>query len=272
MSLALAYPPEAPGRALLWGLALSLALHAVAVSVLSQTEAAPAALVAAGAGGEDLDTLEAIAATFVDLTPQIQLPEPAMTLPLTAPVIDIPEVRLPDPVLLPPEPPKITPPKVAEDKPKPPPPKPKPERRERAEKPKQAKPAPERSESRAAARAAGSGAGAQAGTGGTDAQATVAAGTVKSQLAKWGATIRTRIERRKSYPAAAGRASGSVGLALRVGRDGALLSAAVNRSSGHPALDAAALAAVQKAGRFPAAPAELAKPSYAFSISVKFSR
>ncbi|WP_444430640.1 hypothetical protein ACTTAM_06215 [Rhodobacter capsulatus] len=41
MSLALTDPPEVPGRALLWGLALSLALHAVAVSVLSQTEAAP---------------------------------------------------------------------------------------------------------------------------------------------------------------------------------------------------------------------------------------
>ncbi|KQB14068.1 TonB family protein [Rhodobacter capsulatus] len=270
MSLALTDPPEAPGRALLWGLALSVALHAVAVSVLSQTEAAPAALVAAGAGGEDLDSLDAIAATFVDLAPQITLPEPEMTLPLTAPVIDIPEVRLPDPVLLPPEPPKITPPKVAEDKPKPPPPKPKPE--PRAEKPKQAKPAPAQSESRAASRAAGSGAGAQAGTGGADAQATVSAGTAKSLLSKWGATIRTRIERRKSYPAAAGRAAGSVGLALRVSRDGGLISAAVNRSSGHPALDAAALAAVQKAGRFPAAPAELAKPSYAFSISVKFSR
>ena len=103
-------------------------------------------------------------------------------------------------------------------------------------------------------------------------QVTVAAGTVKSQLAKWGATIRTRSGRREGWRAGAGRAAGAGGRARRVGRGGGRGAAAVNRSSGHPALDAAALAAVQKAGRFPAAPAELAKPSYAFSISVKFSR
>ena len=267
MSLALADPPEAPTRALLWGLAVSLALHGVAVAVLSDTEAAPSALVAAGAGGEDLDTLEAIAASLVDLTPQIALPEPEMTLRLTAPVIDIPQVKLPDPVLLPPEPPKI-----AVEKPKPAPPKPKPVPREKAEKPKREKPAKQPSESRAAARAAGSGGAAQAGTGGAEAQATVSAGTTKSLLSKWGATIRTRIERRKSYPTAAGRASGSVGLALRVASDGTLQAASVNRSSGNAALDAAALAAVRKAGKFPAAPTELTKPSYAFSIAVKFSR
>jgi len=70
---------------------------------------------------------------------------------------------------------------------------------------------------------------------------------------------------------AAGRASGSVGLASRVGRDGTLQSAAVSRSSGHPALDAGALAAVQKAGKFPAAPQGLGKQSYSFSVAVKFS-
>ncbi|MBZ4023736.1 hypothetical protein CKO11_14880 [Rhodobacter sp. TJ_12] len=98
------------------------------------------------------------------------------------------------------------------------------------------------------------------------------AGRVKSLTAKWGATIRARIERRKSYPSAAGRASGSVGLALRVGRDGALVSASVNRSSGHAALDAAALAAVRRAGRFAPAPEGLTQPSYAFSLAVEFAR
>ncbi|WP_444453655.1 energy transducer TonB family protein [Rhodobacter capsulatus] len=267
MSLALSDRPEGPGRALLLGLVVSVVVHGLAVTVLSQTEAAPSALVAAGAGGEELESIEAIAATFVDLAPEIRLPEPEMALPLTAPVIDIPQVRLPDPVLLPPEPPKI-----AVEKPKPAPPKPKPVRREKVEKPKQAKPAKEQSESRAASRAAGSGGAAQAGTGGAEAQATVSAGTTKSLLSKWGATIRTRIERRKSYPSAAGRASGSVGLALRVGRDGTLQAASVNRSSGHAALDAAALAAVRKAGKFPAAPTELTKSSYTFSVAVKFSR
>ena len=272
MSLALSERPEAPSRALLLGLAVSVAVHALAVTVLSQTEAAPAALVAAGAGGKDLDSFEAITAALVDLAPEIRLPAPEMALPLTAPVIDIPQVNLPDPVLLPPEPPKIAaekptpaPPKNLQPKPKPVPP-------DRVEKLRQAKPAPQQSESRAAARAAGSGGAAQAGTSGADAQATVSAGTAKSQLSKWGASIRSRIERRKSYPTAAGRASGSVGLALRVGRDGTLQSASINRSSGNAALDAAALAAVRKAGKFPAAPTELTKPSYAFSISVTFRR
>ena len=265
MSLALPERPEGPGRALLLGLAISVVVHGLAVTLLSQTEAAPAALVSAGAGGADLDSLEAIAASFVDLAPEIRLPEPELALPLTAPVIEIPQVKLPDPVLLPPEPPKI-----AVEKPKPPPPKPKP--REKVEKPKQAKPAKAPSESRAAARAAGSGGAAQAGTGGAEAQATVSAGTAKSLLSKWGATIRSRIERRKSYPTAAGRASGAVGLALRVGRDGTLQAASVNRSSGNAALDAAALAAVKKAGKFPAAPPELTKPSYAFSVAVTFRR
>ncbi|PYF11849.1 outer membrane transport energization protein TonB [Rhodobacter viridis] len=267
MSLALSERPEGPGRALLLGLAVSVAVHAVAVTVLSQTEAAPSALVAAGAGGEDLDSIEAIAAAFFDLAPAIRLPAPEMALPLTAPLIEVPQVKLPDPVLLPPAPPKVT-----LEKPKPAPPKPKPVPREKAEKPKQAKPARHQSDSRAASRAAGSGGAVQAGTGGQDAQATVSAGAVKSQLLKWGATIRTRIERRKSYPSAAGRASGGVGLALSIARDGTLQSASVNRSSGNAALDAAALAAVQKAGKFPAAPTELTKPSYAFSVAVKFSR
>ena len=267
MSLALAERPEGPGRALLLGLAVSVALHGLAVTMLSQTEAAPAALVSAGAGGEDLDSVEAIAATFVDLSPEIRLPAPEMALPLTAPVIEVPQVELPDPVLLPPEPPKI-----AVGKPKPAPPKPKPVPRQKVETPKPAKPAPQPSESRAATRAAGSGGAAQAGTGGADAQATVSAGTAKSLLTKWGATIRTRIERRKSYPTAADRASGSVGLALRVSRDGTLVAASVNRSSGNAALDAAALAAVRKAGKFPAAPPDLTKPSYAFSIAVQFTR
>jgi len=269
VSLALSERPEGPGRALLLGLAVSVAVHALAVTVLSQTEAAPAALVASGAGGEDLDTLKAITAALVDLAPEIRLPAPEMVLPLSAPVIDIPQVRLPDPVLLPPEPPRIAAEKPPPAPPKKLPPKPRPAPRENVEKP---KPTKQPSESRAASRATGSGGTAQAGTAGREAQATVSVGTTKSLLSKWGATIRTRIERRKSYPTAAGRASGSVGLALRVGRDGTLQAASVHRSSGHAALDAAALAAVQRAGKFPAAPPDLTQPSYAFSIAVTFRR
>ncbi|MBZ4023698.1 hypothetical protein CKO11_14690, partial [Rhodobacter sp. TJ_12] len=161
MSLALPERPEGPGRALLLGLAVSVVVHGLAVTLLSGREAAPAALVAAGAGGEDIESLEAIAAQLVDLAPEIALPAPEMTLPLTAPVIEVPQVRLPDPVLLPPGPPKIEvesptpterprpkpqePPKAQQHRPEEQPPKPAPQ------------PAKQPSESRAASRAAGAG-------------------------------------------------------------------------------------------------------------------
>ncbi len=270
MSLAFEARGTGPGGLVLWGLVVSVALHGAAVAVFSRTEAMPAALSAAGDGGEALESIEAIAATFVDLAPEITLPPPEMVLPLTAPKIEIPQVVLPDPVLLPPEPPKIVVETPPERKPEPKPvPKPVPKR---ADPPPQAKPAPKESAGRAAERAAGSGGSAQAGSGGKDAQATVSAGRTKSLIGKWGATIRARIERRKSYPAAAGRAEGAVGLALTVARSGQLMASSVARSSGNAALDAAALAALRKAGKFPAAPAGLDQPSYSFTVTVTFSR
>lgn len=283
LSLALQGPGAVPtpgGRVVLVGLAISIALHGAAIAFFAQTEAAPSALVAAGAGGEDMQSFEAIEASFVELPPpEVKLAAPQMTLPLTAPVVEIPQVVLPDPVLLPPEPPKIPPPETKTEDPAPPEetpdikPRPKPERAERPPEPQpEAKPAPRRSESRAASRAAGSGGGAQAGEGGGDAQATLSAGTERSLLSRWGATIRARVERRKSYPSAAGRAAGTVTVALTVGRTGTLAAASVIRSSGNAALDAAALAAVRGAGRFPAAPPELTKSGYSFSIAIKFSR
>ncbi|SOC09577.1 energy transducer TonB family protein [Rhodobacter maris] len=284
MSLSLALQeagaaPPSGARVVLAGLAVSLVLHGTALAVFARTEAAPTALVAAGAGGEDLQSFEAIEAAFVDLPPpEVKLAPPQMALPLTAPVIEIPQVVLPDPILLPPEPPKIAPPEI--EQPAPPPevkpeakPKPKPERAEKPpERQPKAKPAPQRAESRAASRAAGAGGATGAGTGGQAAQANLSAGAEKSLLSRWGAAIRARVERRKSYPSAAGRAEGTVTVALTVSPTGALAAASVTRSSGNAALDAAALAAVRKAGSFPAAPKELTKPGYSFSLAIKFAR
>lgn len=268
------------GGALGLGIVASLALHAGLLAPLLRQPLAPAPLLAAGSAGEDMVTLEALQASFVELAPELPRPEaPQLALPLTAPVIDIPEIVLPDPVVLPPEPPKVDlpeprpappqptaePPKPKRAEPKPKPPKPK------TEKPKTA-PSPAPSEARAASRAAGAGGGAEAGTGGTARASAPSAGTAKNLLAQWGATIRARIERRKSYPSAAGRASGSVSLSLTVGASGQLLGASVSRSSGNAALDAAALGAVRKAGPFPAAPQGLGKASYSFSLALKFSR
>ncbi len=97
-------------------------------------------------------------------------------------------------------------------------------------------------------------------------------GQVRDLKASWGAAIRKRIERRKSYPASAQGASGTVGLLLTVTRGGALQGVSVARSSGTAALDAAAVRAVTAAGRFPAAPAALVEPHYSLALSVTFSR
>jgi len=89
--------------------------------------------------------------------------------------------------------------------------------------------------------------------------------------AGWGAAIRARVERRKSYPRDAGSASGTVTVEVSVARNGALLGVAVTSSSGSPALDAALLKAVRAAGRFPAAPAGLGEASYSFILPMNFS-
>ena len=117
-------------------------------------------------------------------------------------------------------------------------------------------------------RSAGSGGAATAGNKGK-AETNVAPGVRAKALAVWGAKIRSQVERRKRHPKGT-RAGGTVGLRLSVARDGRLQSVSVVRSSGHAALDNAAAAAVQRAGRFKAAPKELSKAAYSFSLSMNF--
>lgn len=88
--------------------------------------------------------------------------------------------------------------------------------------------------------------------------------------ASWGASIRTRIEKRKSYPKAAQGAAGRVVVTLVVARDGRLAKADVAQSSGHPALDEAALGAVRRAGRLPAAPRGLDTDQHVFRLPMDF--
>lgn len=139
----------------------------------------------------------------------------------------------------------------------------------------QAKPKPAAkspSAAQPAARASGSGGGAQAGAGGTAQAATLSKSRQNDLKASWGASIRSRVERRKSYPSAAGGASGTVTVRLSVSRAGQLGGVSVAKSSGNAALDQAALRAVQAAGRFPAAPAGLKDASYTFTLPMKFAR
>ena len=89
-------------------------------------------------------------------------------------------------------------------------------------------------------------------------------------MAQWGNGIRAAIERRKSYPAGS-RAQGKVLLAVAVSSNGSLAGVQVRRSSGHAALDQAALAAVQRA-RFKPAPRGLAAGVHQFSLPISFGR
>jgi len=166
--------------------------------------------------------------------------------------------------IAPPSPAAATPPR-AEQPPPPPERKPDPEPAERIAK--QAQPAQAASQ---AQRASGHGGAAQAGTGGRADVATLSPGQRRSLVAAWGARIRTRIERAKRTPRGL-RTGGRVVLRLQVDRAGALRGVTVRQSSGNPDLDAAAMQAVRRAGRFPAAPEGLDKPLYTFSLPVRFS-
>jgi protein TonB len=90
-------------------------------------------------------------------------------------------------------------------------------------------------------------------------------------MASWGAEIRARVEARKETPASL-RASGRPVVRITVTRGGALESVTVIRSSRVAALDAAALRAVRRAGRFPAAPARLDRARASFDLPISFTR
>lgn len=102
--------------------------------------------------------------------------------------------------------------------------------------------------------------------------ATLSQAERNAYLASWGGGIRAQIERQKSYPDSLrhARVGGTVTVALEVGRDGRLRTAGLATSSGHAALDRAALDAVRRAGRFATAPAALRAPSYSFTLPISF--
>ena len=134
------------------------------------------------------------------------------------------------------------------------------------------KPQAAQQESRPAQKAAGKGKAQAAGTTGQAAAATADGAKTQALAAQWGAAIRARIERRKTYPASAGRAAGTVTLRLQVGADGRLAGVAVVTSSGNAALDAAAIRAVKSAGRLPKAPAGLGTSPASFTLPLRFER
>ncbi|MDO9637836.1 MAG: energy transducer TonB [Pseudotabrizicola sp.] len=218
------------------------------------------------------------------LTPVTEPPPPLMPAPDAMALPPMAEVPLNADISLPPPPPPEPEP-LPEPEPDPvPEPEPEPEQRPKPrpadlarpnppEAPKAAaKPAPQTpSAGQAAQRAAGSGGGAQAGDSGSAQAATRSAAQQNDLKAGWGASIRSRIERRKAYPAAARGAAGTVTVRLTVSRSGQLAGVAIAKSSGNAALDQAAVRAVQSA-RYPAAPAGLTDASYSFTLPMTFQR
>ena len=122
-----------------------------------------------------------------------------------------------------------------------------------------------------AQKASGQGGGGDAGVARQQRAATPSANQQQSLTAQWGAQVRRQIERRKRYPRSARGASGTVQVLITVGRDGSLRRVSLSGSSGHSALDEAALRAVRAAGRFPNAPRGLSKPTYTFTLGMRFS-
>lgn len=269
-----------------WQAGLALGLAAALHLAVFAVRPGPAGAVASGEAGDALVSVQPVDAGLAalvaswDAPPVVAAPAvaaPEATVPPEAPALPAPEAPPVMAALAPPVMPVATDTPLPRSVPLPPPvlaepPKPVPEARPkpRAEKPKaEAKPAAKPA-AQAGQKAAGSGGGAQAGNAGKAQAATLSRAQVNDLKAGWGAAIRARVERRKRHPA--GAASGTVTVRLVVTAAGALAGVSVARSSGNPALDAAALAAVQGAGAFPPAPDGLPGGSHSFTLPMRFAR
>lgn len=256
------------------GVALSLALGLhLGVFALRPQMAGSAS--SSGAGGGDLISIQPAGASMAEViesweSPPEVAPEPAEgaaeTVAEPPPALSMAALAMPEmpPPIAAPDSPSLR--RAASIRPRP---RPEPDRTpaiDPTDNPKPSAPA------RPAQTAAGSDRGTAAGEGTTGASATLSQAKADDLRARWGAEIRARIERRKAYPAAAGRASGRVTVRLSVSPAGKLLDVAVASSSGNAALDAAALRAVTAAGRFPKAPRGLADPGYNFTLPISFDR
>lgn len=132
--------------------------------------------------------------------------------------------------------------------------------------------APEnRPQARPSQLAEGEGGGAVRGRRAETAEASLSDTARRSLVASWGAEIRARIEARKVHPRGI-RESGRPVVRITVTRSGALESVSVVKSSRIAALDDAAVEAVRRAGRFPAAPGQLDLTRVSFDLPISFTR
>lgn len=85
---------------------------------------------------------------------------------------------------------------------------------------------------------------------------------------RWGAAIIARIQRQKRPPRGGGR--GTVRLNISVSTKGRLIAVSLAQSSGHAAIDQAALGAVRKA-RLPRSPKAISPGNYSFTFRMVFT-
>lgn len=264
-------------------LAMAGGLHLAGLALLP----APKGADSAGQSGQAVVSVQAASRMATEMVerwerapkvlPQIDAPGTVQTLDTT---IQAPRAVMAKPVRRPPVPGLSIPqtesaPDSSVAKTPPPPPKPEPKAQPAKERPASAtakpKPAP-KTPPRKATQASGSGGGSNAGNTKSSRASTLSKGQIQSLAAQWGAKIRRKIERRKRYPSGARGASGTVTLRIAVSRAGALRGVSIARSSGNSALDKAAVRAVKAARRFPAAPKDLTKSSYSFTLAMQFKR
>ena len=238
-----------------------------------------------GVGGEEMVTLigatqqiETMVADWkrppeVETAPdqQIQAPVEFEPPPLVEDMVALPELQKPED-LQPPAPDQAM---ATPEPPPPPPPEPEPEVEPEPvpdTKP-QARPAEkaqEASQGQTEQKAAGSGGGAQAGAGTKSVSAGVSPQRQATLVQVWGSKIHAKIARSTRSPSRRVK-NATVGVRLRVGTNGELMSVSVFRSSCDATVDKAAVQAVQRARRFVKAPAELTDPSYQFQLMISFN-
>lgn len=278
-------------------LVLVLGLHAASLALIADRPAGGAT--AAGDGGTELVTIAPVSGDVAALIAAWEAPPvvaPDLPEPVAEPAPDlsvpVPE-RAPEPpnsdTAVPPSPEALAPPPSMQAPTAPdaaPPPKPEPTVRVNPDLHPKARPAPKSDPTPTpkpqpkrepkpapvpAAQAAGEGDGGAVGQEGQAQAGTADSAGMQDALVAWGADIRARIERKKTYPRAADGATGVVTLVITVSTDGALLSVSVAASSGNPVLDAAAVQAVQ-AARLSKGPAGMNAAGHSFRFRLRYER
>jgi periplasmic protein TonB len=103
--------------------------------------------------------------------------------------------------------------------------------------------------------------------------APTAASVNTASLVSWQKRLSTHLQRYKRYPPAASARGqhGTAELRFTVDRSGHVLSARIERGSGHPLLDEETLALIQRAQPLPRPPADVGGKDFSFTVPVRFN-